>query len=93
MLRIVKLILAAEGVILTMRYVKTHTYENVYEREVMWNVDEMIEAGSAEGNSGDDRNEPKDNGEIFAIGYEPEDHQFFWLHKKTESETEISPEP
>lgn len=91
-MRIIKLLLLAEGLILTMRYVKTHTYENIYEREYLWDVG--AEAGE-DISEGVYRNfeEAQKDGELYGVGYEPEEGMFFWFHKRNETESPTGQEP
>lgn len=86
-----KILLAAEGVILTARYLKENTYENVYEREVYW-VEDMLSGDVTDpGDSlnSDGRSERENNGDFYGIGIGAEDGSLFWFQKKTE---EVEPE-
>lgn len=79
--RIAKLLLVVEGVILTVRYLKQNTYEKVYEREAFWmeEVTDEIEDGAQI------HPDNQDNvGEYYGIGVGAEDGSLFWFHKKTE---------
>ena len=73
---IARILLVAEGILLVFGYLKEHTYENVYEREVFRPMGE----------------EPADEGDrtFFGIGFEAEDGSLFWFRRKVESEKTIS---
>ena len=88
---IVKLLLLAEGLVLTMRYVKAHTYENIYEREYLWDAGAMT--GEERWKEPDRKSEEDQNGEIYGIGYEPEEGMFFWFHKQNEMDSSAGWQP
>ena len=73
--------------ILTVRYLKEHTYENVYEKEVYWTEDTVREH-EVPRSSGTVRTDPSPDqnygGEYYGIGIGTEDGSFFWFHRKTE---------
>lgn len=81
-----KILLVAESVILTARYLKEHTYEKIYEREVYWaedmvsgDVTDPTDSENADGRSGTEK-----SGEFYGIGIGAEDGSLFWFHQTTE---------
>ena len=75
----------AEGIVLAGRYVKQHTYEKMYEREVFWTDEEAAINGGAESEVRDSQTEL---GDFYGIGIGADDGSLFWFHKKTEEVTD-----
>ena len=78
-----KILLVVEGVILTARYLKEHTYEKVYEREVYW-IEDMLSGEVTDSANSDGKSGTGNSGEFYGIGIGAEDGSLFWFHKKTE---------
>lgn len=70
-----KVLLVAEGVILTGRYIKEHTYEHVYEREEIVSGSERIMIPGMEADE-----------DVYGIGIGTDDGSLFWFHREISTE-------
>ena len=78
LVRLAKLLLVAEGVVLAGRYIRENTYEKIYEEKVFW------EEGQETGNTESDFAGQRHGDSVFGIGFGVEDGSVFWFHKQTE---------